>query len=104
MKYTLDPEYDNLQNWKVYQNVVLDIFLNEWWMRSNDVRVQLPYKVSTDGPDKTILDSEGRIVCQFLITNTSHIVLEWIRSWRDFEAIDSLGQSLRKERFYGSTT
>lgn len=101
MRYVLDPLLmDMLQN-RIYQNLVIETFLNEWWLVPLGDRGSLPYQVAVTDNGKYIMDSVGRIVAEFSIP-ARRINTLWVRSWKDFEILDQLGTEMREKRNDGS--
>jgi hypothetical protein len=103
MRYTLDPEIDNIIEWRSAQNVVLDILLNEIIWCDESKRKELPYRLVIMADCHMLIDQAGRVACEFTMLTGGVIMVDWIRSWQDYVVMDETGQTLRKERIHVPT-
>lgn len=104
MRYTLDPELSNVLRWRDYQNIVLDILVNEIYYTPESERKDLPYRFITEPTRMILTDQTGRVVCEFAMVHKGIVVLIWVRSWKDFVEMDNAGQDMRRERLSGKAS
>ena len=91
MTLTLDPYQERLLNWKLKQNIVLQIFLNAWWNASKEEREEIGYTIATINGKKVIRDPDNQIAAE-LAAHGNIFRVVWFRSFQDYEEIDRLGQ------------
>lgn len=97
MKYSFDPYQERLLNWKIRQNMVLQIFLNAWWNADADTRKEIGYTFATVDNSKVIVDPEGLKAVEVVVYgNTMRVA--WFRSFRDYQELDRLGQAYTQKR------
>lgn len=100
----LDPHAPDLLNYRIHQNIVLDIYVNMWFTLEDKDRRVMPYAVVIEeNQPKRIMDKEGKVASEFGIHN-SQITVYWLRSWKDFDQLDRWGQKIKKGEFDGSDT
>jgi len=94
----LDPLGPVMVNHRISQNIVLDIYITEWFNLAEENRRYAPYQVVIeDQKTKYMVDKEGKVVCEFGIHNNA-INVYWIRSWKDYQTMDLWGQSQKSQR------
>jgi len=98
MRYTLDPETYIILDWRNQQDMVLNLLLNEMIYVPESQRRFLPYRVVIEPQRRILTDQMGRIVCEFSLLMGGVIIVDWIRSWKDFVRMEETAQELRNQR------
>lgn len=91
MTLTNDPLKGTLSNWRLKQNIVLLIYLNAYFSKDTDARMNMPYTVSTQLGKKGLKDRDGHLACEFEAVGNTFLV-NWYRSFADYTEIDRIGQ------------